>query len=186
LPVTEWWLATTGHQVPAGLPGALPAGSAITSQARLAAGLAANPMTAVPQQALLAIAIAAAVLAVTGCCVAIAVGIRQRRAESALLAALGVAPGGAARQLCLERLMLGLPSALAGLALGAVIAELLVPAVTLTVTASLPVPPVVIEFDWAQTLPLALAVAALPVLVAVAVIARRPDPAAELRIAEAA
>ena len=186
LPVTEWWLATTGHQVPAGLPGALPAGSAITSQAGLAAGLAANPMTAVPQQALLAIAIAAAVLAVTGCCVAIAVGIRQRRAESALLAALGVAPGGAARQLCLERLMLGLPSALAGLALGAVIAELLVPAVTLTVTASLPVPPVVIEFDWAQTLPLALAVAALPVLVAVAVIARRPDPAAELRIAEAA
>jgi ABC-type antimicrobial peptide transport system permease subunit len=103
-----------------------------------------------------------------------------------LLAALGVAPGGAARQLCLERLMLGLPSALAGLALGAIIAELLVPAVTLTVTASLPVPPVIIQFDWAQTLTLALAVAALPVAVAAAVIARRPDPAAELRTAEAA
>ena len=142
-------------------------------------------MTAVPQQALLAIAIAAAVLAITGCCVAIAVGIRQRRAESALLAALGVAPGGAARQLCLERLMLGLPSALVGLALGVVIAELLVPAVTVTATASSPVPPVVIQFDWAQTLPLALAVATLPVLIAATVIARRPDPAAELRTAEA-
>jgi len=186
LPVTQWWLSTAGHRVPPQLPGALPPGSVITSAAGLAAGLAANPMTAVPQQALLAIAIAAAVLAVTGCCVAIAVGIRQRRAENALLAALGVAPGGAARQLCLERLMLGLPSALAGVVLGVVIAELLVPAVTLTANASLPVPSVLIQFDWVQVLPLALAVAALPVLVAAAVIARRPDPAAELRAAESA
>jgi hypothetical protein len=186
LPVAEWWLSTAGHQVPPRLSGVLPPGSTVTSAAALAAGLASDPMSAVPQQALLAIAIAAAVPAITGCCVAIAVGIRQRRAESALLAALGVAPGGAARQLCLERLMLGLPSAFAGVALGAVIAELLVPAVTLTVTASLPVPPVIIQFDWAQTLPLALAVAALPVLVSAAVIARRPDPAAELRTAEAA
>jgi hypothetical protein len=45
---------------------------------------------------------------------------------------------------------------------------------------------VIIEFDWAQTLPLALAVAALPVLVAALVIARRPDPAAQLRAAESA
>ncbi len=186
LPVTQWWLSTAGHRVPPGLPSALPPGSSVTSAAEVAAGLAGNPMTAVPQQALLAIAIAAAVLAITGCCVAIAVGIRQRRSENALLAALGVAPGGAARQLCLERLMLGLPSALAGVVLGAVIAELLVPAVTLTANASLPVPSVVIQFDWAQTVPLALAVAALPVLVAAAVIARRPDPAAELRTAEAA
>jgi FtsX-like permease family protein len=186
LPVTEWWLSTAGQRVPPRLLTALPPGSSVTSVAQLAAGLAANPLSAVPQQALLAIAIASAVLAITGCCVAIAVGIRQRRAENALLAALGVAPGGAARQLCLERLMLGLPSALAGLVLGAVIAELLVPAVTLTVTASPPVPSVLIQFAWAQALPLALAVAALPVLVAAAVIARRPDPAAELRTAEAA
>ena len=186
LPVTEWWLSTAGQRVPPRLLAALPPGSSVTSVAQIAAGLAANPLSAVPQQALLAIAIAAAVLAITGCCVAIAVGIRQRRAENALLAALGVAPGGAARQLCLERLMLGLPSALAGLVLGAVIAELLVPAVTLTVTASPPVPSVLIQFASAQALPLALAVAALPVLVAAAVIARRPDPAAELRTAEAA
>ncbi len=186
LPVTEWWLSTAGHLVPPQLAAALPPGSAVTSAAGLAAGLATDPMTAVPQEALLAISIAAAVLAITGCCVAIAAGLRQRRAESALLAALGVTPAGAACQLCLERLLLGLPSALAGLILGAVIAELLVPAVTLTGSASLPVPPVIIEFDWAQTLPLALAVAALPVLVAAFVIARRPDPAAQLRAAEAA
>jgi FtsX-like permease family len=186
LPVTEWWLSSAGHQVPPQLSGVLPPGSTVTSAAGLAAGLAADPMTAVPQQALVAIAIAAAVLGISGCCVAIAADVRQRRAERALLAALGVDPGGAARQLCLERLMLGLPAALAGLALGAVIAELLVPAVTLTVTASSPVPRVIIQLDWAQTLPLALAVATLPVLVAAAVIVRRPDAAAELRTTESA
>ena len=70
--------------------------------------------------------------------------------------------------------MLSLPSALAGLVLGVVLAELLVPAITLTSSATAPVPPVLIEFGWAQTLPLALAVAVLPVLAAALTIARAP------------
>jgi ABC-type antimicrobial peptide transport system permease subunit len=126
------------------------------------------------------------VLAITGFCVSIAAGVRQRRAESALLAALGVPPRAAAGQLCLEKLMLSLPSALAGLILGAVLAELLVPAITLTPSATTPVPPVLIQFNWSQTLPLALAIAVLPVLAAALTIARRPDAAAELRAAESA
>ncbi len=48
LPVTEWWLSTAGLPVPPRLPGFLPPGSAVTSAAELAAGLAADPMTAVP------------------------------------------------------------------------------------------------------------------------------------------
>ena len=67
-----------------------------------------------------------------------------------------------------------------------VLAELLVPAITLTTSATTPVPPVLIQFAWAQTLALALALAALAVLAASLTIARRPDPAAELRAAEAA
>jgi hypothetical protein len=82
--------------------------------------------------------------------------------------------------------MLSLPSALAGLVLGGVLAELLVPAITLTSSATIPVPPVLIHFGWALTLPLAVAVAVLPVLAAALTIARRPDAAAELRTAEAA
>jgi hypothetical protein len=82
--------------------------------------------------------------------------------------------------------MLSLPSAVAGLILGVVLAELLVPAITLTSSASTPEPPVLIQFGWAQTLPLALAVAVLPVLAAALTIARRPDAAAALRAAEAA
>ena len=182
----QWWLATTGSAVPAGLAGDLPPGSDVTSQAGVATGLLTDPLSTVPQQALLVVAIAAAVLAITGFCVSIAAGVRQRRAENALLAALGVPPRAAAGQLCLEKLMLSLPSAVAGLILGVVLAELLVPAITLTSSATTPVPPVLIQFGWAQILPLALAVAVLPVLAAALTVARRPDAAAALRAAEAA
>ena len=196
--VTQWWLGTrppagpTGPAgaagaagVPAGLAASLPPGSSVTSTAGVAAGLLSDPLSTVPQQALLAVAIAAAVLAITGFCVSIAAGVRQRRTESALLAALGVPPRAAAGQLCLEKLMLSLPSAVAGLVLGVVLAELLVPAITLTSSATTPVPPVLIQFSWSQTLPLALAIAVLPVLAAALTLARRPDAAAELRAAEA-
>jgi hypothetical protein len=182
----QWWLATTGSAVPAGLAGDLPPGSDVTSVTGVAAGLLTDPLSTVPQQALLIVAIAAAVLAITGFCVSIAAGVRQRRAENALLAALGVPPRSAAGQLCLEKLMLSLPSAVAGLILGVVLAELLVPAITLTSSATTPVPPVLIQFGWAQTLSLALAVAVLPVLAAALTVARRPDAAAALRAAEAA
>jgi hypothetical protein len=82
--------------------------------------------------------------------------------------------------------MLSVPSAVAGLVLGVVLAELLVPAITLTSAATAPVPPVLIQLGWSQILPLALAVAVLPVLAAGLTIARRPDAAAELRAAESA
>ena len=60
------------------------------------------------------------------------------------------------------------------------------PAVTLTTTAQTPVPPPVTLFDLPQTVPLALFVAVVPALAAALVVIRRPDPAAELRAAEAA
>jgi hypothetical protein len=182
-PVTQWWLAASGPRL-ALPPGALPPGSVVTSASGVEAGLLADPLSTVPQQALLAVALAAAVLAITGFCVSIAAGVRQRRAENALLAALGVPPRSAAAQLCLEKLILSVPSAVAGLVLGVVLAELLVPAITLTSAATAPVPPVLIQLGWSQILLLALAVAVLPVLAAGLTIARRPDAAAELRAAE--
>ncbi len=193
-PVTQWWLATSSgvsgvsgvSGFPPGLAATLPPGSAITSSDAVVSELLSNPLSTVPQQALLAVAIAAAVLAITGFCVSIAAGVRQRRAENALLAALGVPSRMAAGQLCLEKLMLSVPAALAGLVLGAVLAELLVPAITLSPSATTPVPPVLIQFGWSQTLSLVLAVAVLPVLAASLTIARRPDAAAQLRTAEAA
>ncbi|HSZ43439.1 MAG TPA: FtsX-like permease family protein [Trebonia sp.] len=186
LSVTEWWLATGDHQVPLGLSGSLPPGSAITSTAAATAALTGDPLSAAPQEALLALAAAAALLAITGFWVSIAANVRQRRAENALLAALGVSQRSAALQLCLEKLMLSVPSAVLGVVLGTVVARLLVPAVTLTAAATQPTPPPVTLFDLPQTLPLAAAVAILPALATALIMIRRPDPAAELRAAEAA
>ena len=185
LSVTEWWLATTDHQIPTGLASALPPGSTITGAAEATTALTGNPLSAVPQQALLALAAAAAQLAITGFWVSIAANVRQRRAERALLAALGVSQRSAALQLCLEKLMLSVPSAVLGVILGTVVARLLVPAVTLSPAATLPAPPPVTLFDLPQTLPLAAAVAILPALATALIMIRRPDPAASLRTAEA-
>ena len=185
LPVNQWWLATDGGGVPPGLPGGLSAGSAVVTASALAAAAASDPLSAAPQQALLALAAAAALLAFTGLWVSIAVNVRQRQAEHALLAALGVTQRSAAAQLFLEKLMLSVPAAALGLVLGAVVARLLVPAVTLTANAQRPVPPPVTLFDPAQTLSFAAIIAVLPALAAGLVLIRRPDPAAELRSAEA-
>jgi hypothetical protein len=185
-PVTSWWLATSGQRQPPGLSASLPSGSAITSETALTDALVNNPLSDVPQQALLGVAVAALLLACTGFCVSIAAGVRQRRAENALLAALGMTPRAAAAQLSLEKFMLSLPSAVAGLLLGIALADLLVPAITLTATATAPTPPALIEFGWAPSLGTALVLAVLPILVAALVMVRRPDPAAGLRAAEAA
>jgi hypothetical protein len=183
--VTQWWLATADGQVPASLTRALPSGATTKSSAALAAATVADPLSAAPQQALLAMTVAAALLAVFGFWVSIAANVRQRRAESAVLSALGVSQRSAAAQLFLEKLLLSVPAAALGLLLGTVVARLLVPAVTLSRTAQTPVPPPLTMFDLPQTIPLAAAVAVLPALAAALVVFRRPDPAAELRAAEA-
>jgi hypothetical protein len=184
LPVTQWWLATANGSVPPALTASVPAGTDITSAAGLATAVTSDPLSAAPQLALLAMAAAAALLATTGFWVSIAADVRQRRTEAALLAALGVTRRGAALQLCLEKLLLSLPSCALGVLLGLLVARLIVPAVTLTPTAQQPTPPAVTAYDLPQAIALALAVAVLPAVFAVLVAARRPDPAAELRAAE--
>jgi hypothetical protein len=184
-PATSWWLAT-GDGTPPGLAGLLPAGSSVTSRDELVAGLLGNPLSAAPQQAVLAVAVAAGLLAIAGFFVSIAANVAQRRQESALLAALGVTQRSQASQLCTQELMLSVPAALAGLLLGTVLTVLLVPAVTLTPAATAPVPPALTTFAWVQALGLAALVVLLPVLVAAATAARTADPAATLRTAESA
>jgi hypothetical protein len=181
LPVNQAWLVTAGGRVPAGLP----PGLSVVSRARLRSALLTSPLSAAPLLEGLAIAAAAAILAGLGFSAGVAASVRARREQSALLAALGYARLARAGGLCLEMLMLTLPAALAGLIVGAGLAQLIVPAVTRTATAGAPMPPVlvVVPLGWAALL--ALAVVVTPVAVAAVAIARRPDPAAELRAAEA-
>jgi FtsX-like permease family len=184
LPVTQWWLRTRQAAVPGKWPAGLPAGTTVESRTAATAALLADPLSGLPQQALPAIALAAAALAAVGFSVSVAAGVRERRAQRALLAALGVSRAAQARQLCLEQLLLSMPAAGAGLLLGAGLAQLLVQAVTLTATATAPVPTVLIEIPWVLAAGLAVTVAVVPVLAAALTIARRPDPAAQLRAAE--
>jgi hypothetical protein len=181
LPVTEWWLRTPDGRAPAGLP----AGSAVSTRARATTALLTNPLSVVPQQAALAIVAASALLAVVGFSVGVAASLRARRVQRAVLTALGVSRAGLTSQLCLEQLMLSLPAACAGLLAGVLIAHLVVPADTLTTAATLPVPPVLVEVPLGWAALLALAVTAVPVAVAAATLTLRPDPAPQLRRAEA-
>jgi hypothetical protein len=182
LPVTSWWLRTATGRVPPGVP----ASALITDRASVAARLLGSPVLDSPQQAALAIAAAAALLAAVGFAVSVAASLRARRRQSALLAALGVSRPAQAIQLCLEEVMLSLPAAVVGLLAGAGLAQLLIPAVTLTNDAALPLPPAIVVLPVSVAGLLALVVAAVPVLVAAVTVTRRPDPAAQLRAAEAA
>jgi FtsX-like permease family protein len=179
LPVTGWWLRTA-H----GTPPRMPAGATVITVDRAAAALLGDPLPNVPQLALLVIAVAAALLAAIGFVVCVVAAVTERRLQDALLAALGVGRGARTGQLCLEQLMLSVPAAAAGALIGAGLARLLVPAVTLTGGAAAPFPPVRVVIPLGWTALLALAVAAVPVLAAAAASAYHPDPAAELRAGE--
>src|SRR5215472_1614257 len=180
-PVTEWWLRTATGRAPPGLP----PGSAVATRAHATTALLTNPLSAAPQQAALAIAVASTMLAIVGFSVSVAASLRARRVQRAVLSALGVSRAGLASQLCLEQLMLSLPAACTGLLAGVLIAHLVVPADTLTTAATLPVPPVLVEIPLGWAAVLALAVAAIPLAAAGATVALRPDPAPQLRNAEA-
>jgi hypothetical protein len=182
LPVTQWWLRTARGAVPGGLP----ADSMVSDRAAAQAALLRNPLSEAPLLEGLAIAVAAAVLAAVGFSVGVAASLRARRSQSALLAALGYSRSAQARGLCLEQAMLTVPAALVGLAVGAGLAHLLVPAMTLTAAAATPVPAVLVQTPLGWAALLTLAVAVTPVAVAAVAVARRPDPAAQLRAAEQA
>jgi hypothetical protein len=184
LPVTSWWLRMAPGQPPA-VPADLPAGAMVTERAKMAAALLDNPLSTAPQEGILGIAVAAALLAALGLSVSVAASMRERRTQGALLAALGVSRTAQALQLCLEELLLSAPAAAAGLLLGAGIAHLLIPSVTLTAGGTAPIPPTVTAVPLGGAAALAVVVIAVPVLAAAATVIRRHDPAAQLRAAEA-
>jgi hypothetical protein len=80
--------------------------------------------------------------------------------------------------------MLSVPGAAAGAVIGAALAYLLVPAVTLTAGGAAPFPPVRVVIPLGWTALLALVIAAVPIAAAAIAGAYRPDPAAGLRAGE--
>ena len=176
LPVTSVWLRTRGGRIPH-----VPAGLSVADRARQQASLLHNPLLKAPRQAMLAIGAAALLLGVLGLSVSVAASLRTRRTQSAVLAALGVGQRAQAAQLCLEQFALSVPAAAVGLLAGIGLARLVVPAITLSTGATEPVPPALPVLPLGQAITLALIIAALPVAAAALSVARRPDPAAQLR-----
>jgi hypothetical protein len=178
VPVTTWWLRTGG-----GAPAQLPAGTVVFNRARDTAELLADPLTAVPQQGVLAVAIAVAALAALGFAVSMAVRLQAGQLEGAVLSALGMSRIAQAGRLCAEEIMLAVPAAAAGLAAGVGLAHVLVPVVT---PAPAGAPPVLVVVPTAWLLWAALAISAIPVLLAaIASVGIGMDPAGRLRAAEA-
>jgi len=178
LPVTRWWLSTADGRVPR-LPAGL--GLSVTSRASQQAALLGNPLLTAPRQAMLAIGVAAVLLGVLGFSISVAASLRSRRTQNAVFAALGVGKNAQAGQLCLEQCALSLPAAAAGLLAGIGLAELLVPAITLTADSAAPWPWALVILPLGPAVALALVTAAGPVAAAALSVLRRPDPAAQLR-----
>jgi hypothetical protein len=181
LPVTGWWLATVNGAAPAGLPG----GWTMSNAAALAGRLAGDPLSAAPVRAAAAISVAVALIAAFGFCVSVAASARERRGQRALLSALGVPGAMQAGLFSIEEALISVPAAAVGLAIGVVLAHVIVPTLTLTATGATPVPPVLVIVPLGWVLGIAACLAAVPVLAAALASARQPDPAAELRAAEA-
>jgi ABC-type antimicrobial peptide transport system permease subunit len=177
-PVTRWWLSTTDGQVPR-LPAGL--GLSVADRAGQQAALFDDSLLTAPRQAMLAVGVAAVLLGVLGFSISVAASLRARRTQSAVFAALGVGQTAQAGQLCLEQFAVSLPAAAAGLLAGIGLVQLLVPAITLTVGAAEPVPPVLVIVPLGPAVALALLTAAVPVAAAALSVLRRPDPAVRLR-----
>jgi hypothetical protein len=181
LPVTEWWLATVSGVAPPGLP----AGWTVIDADAVASRLESDPLSAAPVHAAAAVALAVALLAALGFCVSVVASARERRSQHALLGALGVPAAAQARLFCVEEALISIPAAAVGLAIGVVLARVMVPALTVTATGAVPVPPVLLDLPLGLVLPLAAVLAVVPVAAAAVTALRQPDPAAELRAAEA-
>jgi hypothetical protein len=161
LPATQWWLRSAGHPDFRGIG----VGLQVTSRTGQIAAATSSPLATELRRALAAIAIAAIALALAGFAVSLTAA-RERRGELALLDALGMPVRQLGRMLRTEQLLMVIPSAAAGLALGALLAHLIIPSLTLSTSGARPVLPPLVQVPWLIGAVLAVVVAAFPVLLA--------------------
>ena len=179
LTATSYWLNTAGGAVPAGLPAG---GVTVTTRAATERALADDPLTQLIQQSLIALGVTAGILAIAALWAAVAAARRERADQEAVLIALGISGRRQALVHAAEILAVAGPAAVAGLAIGILLARLMLPYLALASTGTIPVPSVVIVISWLPSLALAAAMVAGPALAAAAaVVATRADAAARLR-----
>ena len=185
----EWWIAAAD-----GATGAIAAAlraspfdsAPVVSVEERARSLTADPVALGIVGALALGFVVTGIFAIVGLTVSAAVSARQRRTEFALLRALGLSRGQLAGWLWLESASLVGVSLLAGTGLGLLIGWMVLPYVTVTQSATAPVPPVIIEVPWDRIgLLETLSVVALGVSVVVIVqVLRRLGVGSVLRMGE--
>ncbi|MFD0257346.1 FtsX-like permease family protein [Kitasatospora indigofera] len=185
----EWWLPATSEHDPDPVAAAAALRSAPGTQLlhlreEIVAGLLEDPVSAAPQTALAALAVATAVLAAIGFAAAAAAASAERAGEFAVLMALGVPRRRLTRTVAAEQAVLVGLGTLVGIGLGTLMVRLIVPLVVLTPAARRPVPDVLAGPPLGATLLLAAAIGAVPLLSAFLGGRHRRGPAARLRLVE--
>ncbi|MEU8842936.1 ABC transporter permease [Streptomyces roseus] len=188
-PPTEWWLpaASAGDPVPARAAAALREGARterVQLREEITAGLLDDPLSAGPQSALAALAVACAVLAAIGFATSTAAERRVRGREFSVLLALGTPRRSLAGASAAEGGVLIALGTAVGTGLGVALVHLMAPLVVLTPAAQLPFPPVRVDMPFWRTLLTAAAIAAVPLLSAAFSGPRGRDIAARLRPVE--
>ncbi|MEV7723275.1 FtsX-like permease family protein [Streptomyces sp. NPDC087917] len=168
----EWWLpaASAADPLPARAAVELRAGAGrhrLLLREEVVEGLLDDPLSAGPQTALGALAVACAVLSAIGFAASAAAAGRRRAREQAVLLALGASRRRLAVTAAAEGCLLVGLGTVVGLGLGAALVHLVVPLVVLTPAGARPVPEVLVDLPATATLWLAAAVAAVPLLSAV-------------------
>lgn len=182
LTTTSYWLDTVGGAVPAGLP---EGGVTVTTRAATGQALADDPLTQLVQQSLITLGITAGILAIVTLWAAVAAARRERADQEAVLIALGVSGRRQALLQAAEIVAVAGPAAVAGLGVGILLSRLMLPYVTLTSAATIPVPSIVIVVPWLPSLALAAAMVVAPALAAaLAVVATRAEATTRLRSLE--
>ncbi|MFE0012631.1 ABC transporter permease, partial [Streptomyces erythrochromogenes] len=186
---TEWWLpaASAADPVPARAAAELRAGvrtERVQLREEITDRLLDDPLSAGPQSALTALAIACAVLAAIGFATSTAAERRVRGREFSVLLALGTPRRSLAVAAAAEGGVLILIGTAVGTGLGLALVHLMAPLIVLTPSAGRPFPPVQVHMPLWQILLTAAAIAAVPLLSAVFSGPRGRDIAARLRPVE--
>ncbi|MER6243563.1 ABC transporter permease [Streptomyces griseorubiginosus] len=144
-----WWLGSTDSARTAVAAEAQPALGRVTTTARTAASLQADPFRSGLRRALELVRYLAPAFAVIAFTVHAVVSTRQRRKEFALLRAIGVRTGNLSALLGTEQLGLTLFAVVPGALMGMALAAAVLPLVTVDDSGQTPCPPLPLVMPWA-------------------------------------
>lgn len=166
--VDEWWAQVPDEQAAAAVADAAALGLGELRSRELERTVATDgPLRVGVQAALWTVTLAAVLLAVAGFAMSATVAVRSRRLELARLQALGTSRDSLVRAVLLEYALLGVVGFGSGLAIGALLASVIGPLVTVSPGGGVPIPVVLVQWPWPAQVALVGGTAALAALAVV-------------------